>query len=208
MESCPTTWPSCMANRVPPTFRMILLAPSIMPDISSGACSSSTAARESEMLVATGSANWVQIGIVAATHSERLNSRGVAVSSEIVRWPRRATAAATTNACSRASRSAGAVGWLERAANDLALLQGEVPVDAVLAVLQGALQLRDQLRDHLRVVRAARQRRQAATGSICELPDRNSRSMSRNSSSGSLSESSGMATTLTVCQGSTESLLT
>lgn len=41
-----------------------------------------------------------------------------------------------------------------RAGRDaLRLLEGEPPVDAVAAVLQGVLQLADELRDHLRVVR-------------------------------------------------------
>ena len=60
---------------------------------------------------------------------------------------------ATPNACSRAARSRRRGGLAGAGGERLALLQREVPVDAVLAVLQGALQLRDQLRDHLRVVR-------------------------------------------------------
>ena len=83
LESWPTTCPSCMANSVPPMFRTSLLAPDIIPASSSGACSFKTSAIASAMLMATGSANCVQTGMVAAIHSVRLMSFGVALSSEM-----------------------------------------------------------------------------------------------------------------------------
>src|SRR5690554_6998253 len=72
-----------MANSVPPTLRTRLLAPEIMFDISSGACCSRTSVMASAMLDATGSASWIQTGMVASIHSVRVSRRGVAVSSEI-----------------------------------------------------------------------------------------------------------------------------
>src|SRR5690554_6336926 len=103
-ESWPTTWPSCMANRVPPTFRTRLLAPEIMFEISSGACCSRTSVMASAMLDATGSANWIHTGMVASIHSVRLNSFGVAVSSEM-EVASLSHSAATLKACSSWSRS-------------------------------------------------------------------------------------------------------
>ena len=81
LASWPMTWPSCIVNRVPPMLRIIWLAPAIMLCNSSGACSVSTRVRESEMLLATGSAICVQIGVVAVTHSLRVIRRGGVVSS-------------------------------------------------------------------------------------------------------------------------------
>ena len=72
-----------MAKSVPPTLRMSWLAFAIMPSNSSGACSSSTPVSAFAMLVATGSASCVQIGIVVVTHSVRLMRRGATVNSEM-----------------------------------------------------------------------------------------------------------------------------
>ena len=81
LASWPTTWPSCIANSVPPMLRITWLALAIMLCSSSGACSVSTRVSESEMLVATGSASCDQSGMVAVTHSLRVISLGSVVSS-------------------------------------------------------------------------------------------------------------------------------
>ena len=150
------------------------------------------------MLVATGSANCVQIGIVAATHSERLNSRGVVVSSEMYvasLEPQLRDA----NAWSRAARCAGAGDWLVRAANAL-------PCCNARSQLMPSLLFCRALCNWViscAIISGSFGRPAAPAncdGSICEFPDRNSRNRSRNSSSGSLSESSGMAPTLIVCE--------
>ncbi len=80
VESCPTTWPSCIANSVPPRFRIMRPAPATIPCISSGAFCWSTSVSESAMLSATGSASWVHTGIVSSVHCARVMRRGATVS--------------------------------------------------------------------------------------------------------------------------------
>ncbi|BDZ49858.1 hypothetical protein GCM10025867_20990 [Frondihabitans sucicola] len=103
-----------MAKRAPPTLRMTSLAPASMSRISSGACSPSTFVSESAMEAATGSANWVQTGMLARAHSARVISRGATVSSAT--WATSSSQrAATWKACSSELILAGDVSTADSA---------------------------------------------------------------------------------------------
>ena len=202
LESWPTTWPSCIANSVPPTLRMIWLAPAIMSSMSSGALSLSTSVSELAIDVATGSASWVQTGIVASTHSWRLISFGAAVSSgtEVTSSSHRD---ATCSACSSCERSAGSDTTVPRPAMPLAcsearpqLMPSPECCSACCNWVMSCLTISGSLGSPAAPTSLA--------GSMSVFPSRNARSMSRNSSSleGSSSgprvarESSGMRSTL------------
>ena len=92
--------------------------------------------------------------------------------------------AATWKACSREARSAGVTAWPSSAASWRGLLLGDVPVDAVAGVHQRVLQLAAGAPGCWPDRSADRRRPAERLGSIdAPFPDRNWRSMSRNSSS-------------------------
>ena len=188
VASWPTTWPSCIANSAPPMPRIMRLAPWIIDFSSSGACSLMTRVRESEMLSATGSASCDHTGIVAATHARRVSSSGVSGSAE------KSTASssqseATCRAWSRRVRSSGvSCRWPDAARSSpwrSATLQSMPSPPRFIACCswpKSAARLAGSLGSPAAPA--------SCDGSIPPDPERSSRSMSRNSSSGFLSPGS------------------
>ena len=72
----PDDAPSCAAKIVPHTLRSTRPASGIAPAISPGSCSVKTCVSDSAIRVATGSASWLQNGIVARIHWVRVSAFG------------------------------------------------------------------------------------------------------------------------------------